>query len=42
MPLHGDEVLYASGYTDAALDDWARRIRGWMRRKRTAAGTHVP
>ena len=27
--LHGDEALYASGYGDAALDDWARRIRAW-------------
>ena len=25
--LHGDEELYVSGYSDAALDDWARRIR---------------
>jgi uncharacterized protein YecE (DUF72 family) len=27
--LHGDEVLYTSGYSDAALDMWARRIRAW-------------
>ena len=27
--LHGDEELYASGYSDAALDDWARRIDTW-------------
>jgi uncharacterized protein YecE (DUF72 family) len=27
--LHGDEVLYASGYSDSALDDWARPIRAW-------------
>ncbi len=27
--LHGDQELYASGYTDAALDSWAERIRGW-------------
>jgi uncharacterized protein YecE (DUF72 family) len=25
--LHGAEELYASGYTDAALDDWAAKIR---------------
>ncbi len=31
MRLHGDKVLYASGYTDAALGDWARRIRAWMK-----------
>ncbi len=29
--LHGDEELYASGYPDAALDDWARKIRKWRR-----------
>jgi uncharacterized protein YecE (DUF72 family) len=27
--LHGDEVLYASGYSDRALDLWADRIRAW-------------
>jgi uncharacterized protein YecE (DUF72 family) len=27
--LHGAEELYASGYSDAALDDWADRIRAW-------------
>jgi uncharacterized protein YecE (DUF72 family) len=26
--LHGDEVLYTSGYDDEALDAWA----GWVRR----------
>jgi uncharacterized protein YecE (DUF72 family) len=29
--LHGAEELYASGYTDAALDFWADRIRTWER-----------
>jgi uncharacterized protein YecE (DUF72 family) len=29
LRLHGDKVLYASGYTDAALDRWAERIRAW-------------
>jgi uncharacterized protein YecE (DUF72 family) len=27
--LHGAEELYTSGYTDAALDDWARVVGGW-------------
>jgi uncharacterized protein YecE (DUF72 family) len=27
--LHGDEKLYSSGYTEAALDHWAARIRVW-------------
>jgi uncharacterized protein YecE (DUF72 family) len=31
MRLHGDKELYASGYDDAALDDWARRIDTWRR-----------
>jgi uncharacterized protein YecE (DUF72 family) len=29
--LHGDEELYVSGYTDAALDAWARKIRAWAK-----------
>lgn len=29
LRLHGDEVLYTSGYSDQALADWARRIRRW-------------
>jgi len=28
--LHGDKELYASGYTDKALDRWAQRCRDWM------------
>jgi len=27
--LHGDEKLYVSGYTDAALDKWEKKIRRW-------------
>lgn len=30
LRLHGAEELYASGYTDKALDRWAADIRGWM------------
>jgi uncharacterized protein YecE (DUF72 family) len=29
--LHGDLELYASDYSDRALDDWARRIERWQR-----------
>ena len=29
LRLHGEEELYASGYTEAALDHWAARIRSW-------------
>jgi uncharacterized protein YecE (DUF72 family) len=27
--LHGDAELYASGYSDASLDRWAGKVRGW-------------
>ena len=27
--LHGDTELYASGYSDAALDHWADKVRAW-------------
>ena len=27
--LHGDEVLYVSGYSDVALDAWASRLIAW-------------
>jgi uncharacterized protein YecE (DUF72 family) len=43
LRLHGDKELYASGYTEAALDRWADRIRAWKagdepREARRAAG----
>jgi uncharacterized protein YecE (DUF72 family) len=28
--LHGSTQLYASGYSDRELDEWARKIRRWM------------
>ena len=31
LRLHGAEELYASGYTDSALDNWAARIVAWSR-----------
>jgi uncharacterized protein YecE (DUF72 family) len=30
--LHGDKIIYTSGYTSRALDQWAQRIRAWDRR----------
>ena len=46
LRLHGDKELYASGYTDAALDRWAERIRAWTRggepRDARKAGTGAP
>lgn len=29
--LHGSQELYSSGYDNAALDDWGRRIKAWAR-----------
>jgi len=29
LRLHGDKELYASGYSDSALDWWAQRIKNW-------------
>jgi uncharacterized protein YecE (DUF72 family) len=31
LRLHGDKELYASGYGDQSLDDWAARIEAWRR-----------
>lgn len=31
MRLHGDKTLYQSGYSDRALEKWAKRIRAWQR-----------
>ena len=36
LRLHGDKELYVSGYSDAALDEWAAKCRGWQ-----AAGLDV-
>lgn len=31
LRLHGDKELYNSGYSDRALDRWARRVAAWHR-----------
>jgi len=31
LRLHGSEELYASGYSEEALDHWAARIKHWVR-----------
>ncbi len=36
--LHGSEKLYASGYTDDALDEWAERILRWADGKESVDG----
>lgn len=46
LRLHGDEELYASGYTDAALKRWAMRIGKWRSggqpAKRSCASEKAP
>jgi uncharacterized protein YecE (DUF72 family) len=37
--LHGDVKLYESGYTDAALERWAERIRAWRDGRKAPATT---
>ena len=32
--LHGDQELYVSGYSDAALDAWAQKIKTWAAESR--------
>jgi uncharacterized protein YecE (DUF72 family) len=34
MRLHGDKELYRSGYSDKALNRWARRMAAWRRSRR--------
>ncbi|WP_175651706.1 DUF72 domain-containing protein [Pseudomonas sp. Marseille-P9899] len=36
LRLHGDAELYASGYTESALQRWAQRIRTWSRGQQPA------
>ncbi len=31
LRLHGEEELYASGYTEEALDAWAAKVRAWRK-----------
>jgi uncharacterized protein YecE (DUF72 family) len=41
MRLHGDKELYRSGYSDKALEQWARRIRAWHRGSEPADASKV-
>lgn len=36
--LHGSEQLYASGYTDSALETWAARVTAWAKGGDSADG----
>jgi uncharacterized protein YecE (DUF72 family) len=39
--LHGSEELYASGYDDAALDDWAAHVAAWAQGGEPATSDRV-
>jgi uncharacterized protein YecE (DUF72 family) len=39
--LHGSEVLYTSGYSDDALDQWAARVAAWATGGEVADGDHA-
>lgn len=39
--LHGDEKLYVSGYTDEALDAWAKKVRAWLGGGEAAGASRV-
>jgi uncharacterized protein YecE (DUF72 family) len=41
LRLHGSQELYASGYTDAELDDWADKIARWQRDAATPLDAYV-
>lgn len=39
LRLHGDKKIYVNGYTEEAIDEWARKIRRWTEGG-TPQGTH--
>ena len=39
--LHGSEVLYTSGYSEASLDHWAARVAAWAQGAEVADGDHA-
>jgi uncharacterized protein YecE (DUF72 family) len=41
LRLHGDVELYKSGYTDAALEQWAARIRAWRDGRKPPSTTEL-
>ncbi len=41
LRLHGDQELYASGYSPQALDRWAARIDAWRRGREPADAEHA-
>ena len=41
LRLHGSEVLYTSGYSEGALEQWAERIATWARGGEVEDGDHA-
>lgn len=41
LRLHGDKDLYRSGYSNAALERWARRIRDWSAGRQPADAVRI-
>lgn len=39
--LHGSEVLYASGYDEKAIHEWAKRVAGWAQGHEDSTGRHA-
>ena len=39
--LHGDEQIYVSGYTDEALDRWAKKIDAWRKGREPESAERV-
>ena len=39
--LHGSQQLYVSGYADAELDTWAKKVRQWRGRGRDRRDVYV-
>lgn len=42
LRLHGDKQLYASGYSEEALDRWAGRIDAWSSGRQPSDAVRVP
>jgi uncharacterized protein YecE (DUF72 family) len=41
LRLHGDKKLYASGYSDKAIEHWAQRIQAWSKGSQPADAQRV-
>ena len=39
--LHGEEELYVSGYTDEAIDRWAKKVRAWLKGEEAPGAQHT-